>query len=272
MLVVESNERSIVRTMGEITGEFGPGSQNLNTPNSGVMTAFKRMNYGGNAPWLVEAFFFSMARFEGVTTGISQSKQLIPMEFEVAYYFRVKDPKLLMHNVQMHGDAYTTVQLGKYISPFIDQAISQIVNLIPVEEIYLKLQDLTMAVNNALTTHMSEIGVELLYTRVRRIEPKDELLRRVVQIRGFESGEIEEIEDEAKAGQKVQVPQRIDDMQAIRVALAEVLARNGDPGAVNMMLGVPYYNVAVFGSGLPGPNGSSMPQPKLPSQSQPPSS
>ena len=183
VLIVESNERCIMRSQGQITDEFGPGSQNLNTPNTGIGNMAKRLNYGGNIPWIVEAIFFSMARFEGITTGISQSKQLIPMEFEVAYYFKVSDPKLLLQNVQLHGDSYTTKQLENYISPFIDQAVSQIVNLIPVEKIYLKLQDITNAVTATLSTHMKEIGIELIYSRVRRIEPRDAFLRRVVQIR-----------------------------------------------------------------------------------------
>ena len=37
----------------------------------------------------------------------------------------------------------------------------------------------------------------------------------------------------------------------MRIALAEILANKGDPAATNMMLGVPYYNVAIFGSGIP---------------------
>jgi membrane protease subunit (stomatin/prohibitin family) len=47
ILIVESNEKCVVRTQGLITDVYGAGSTNLNSPNSGVYSTFKRLNYGG---------------------------------------------------------------------------------------------------------------------------------------------------------------------------------------------------------------------------------
>ena len=135
ILIVESNEKAIVRTQGQITDMYGPGSTNLNSPNSGVYSAFKRLNYGGNVPWLCEALFFSMARFEAKSAGVSQSSELIPIQFQVAYYFQIDDPKLLLQAVQLSGDRYTVDHLAVYMSPIIDQAVSTVVNKVKVEEI-----------------------------------------------------------------------------------------------------------------------------------------
>jgi hypothetical protein len=235
ILIVESNEKAIVRTQGQITDIYGPGSTNLNSPNSGVYSAFKRLNYGGNVPWLCEALFFSMARFEAKSAGVSQSSELIPIQFQVAYYFQVDDPKLLLQAVQLSGDRYTVDHLAIYMSPIIDQAVSTVVNKVKVEEIYEKQKEIADAVTSTLQMHLAEIGVKLIMSRVIRIEPEDPFLRRIIQIREFDGSE------EGKP---------ISDTDAIRVALSELMARNGDPAATNMMLGVPYYQF-IFGAGLP---------------------
>ncbi|HZW58638.1 MAG TPA: hypothetical protein VFF30_20300 [Nitrososphaerales archaeon] len=61
-----------------------------------------------------------------------------------------------------------------------------------------------------------------------RIEPEVPFLRRVIQIRDSDGNE------QGKTSSN---------NEAIRIALVEVMARNGDPAATNMALGIPFYRL-----------------------------
>ena len=68
-------------------------------------------------------------------------------------------------------------------------------------------------------------------SRVTRIEPEDETLRRVIQLNGL----------------------GLDTKSALRSRLAEIMSQRSDPAATNMLLGVPFYpvNVLLGGNTLP---------------------
>lgn len=239
-LIVESNQKAVVRIQGQITAVYDSGAYDLNTPNNPVSNFFSKMGYGGNIPWTVEALFASLARFEARSISVSQSSELIPLQYQVAYYFQVADPVKLIQAVQLNGVFYTVNDLAIYMSPIIDQAVSQVLNNISIREVYASLHKISEAVTAALKVNLAEIGINLLMSRVIRIEPEDETLRRVVQFSGI----------------------GLDTNTAVRARLAEIMAQRTDPAATNMYLGVPYYPVNIL---LGGTNPMQILQP----QSQP---
>lgn len=226
-LIVESNQKAVVRVQGQVTAVYDAGAYDLNTPNNPVSNFFARLGYGGNLPWLAEVLFVSLARFEARSVGVSQSSELIPLQYQVAYYFQVQDPVKLIQAVQLNGSFYTVNELSVYIAPIIDQAVSQVLNNVSIREVYASLHKISEAVTAALKTNLSEIGVNLLMSRVIRIEPEDETLRRIVQLNGL----------------------GLDINTAVRARLAELMALRSDPAATNMLLGVPYYPVNLLVGG-----------------------
>ena len=136
----------------------------------------------------------------------------------------------LIQSVQLNGYTYTAKDLAEYMSPLIDQSISQTLTNISIRDLYANLHKITEAASAILKQNLNEIGIELLMSRVIRIEPEDETLRRVIQLNGL----------------------GLDTQTAIRSRLAEIMASRSDPAATNMLLGVPYYptNILLSGSGL----------------------
>jgi membrane protease subunit (stomatin/prohibitin family) len=246
-LIVESNQKAVVRIQGQVTAVYDAGAYDLNTPNNPVSNFFSKLGYGGNVPWLAEVVFASLARFEARSVGVSQSSELIPLQYQVAYYFQVQDPVKLLQAVQFNGAFYTVNELALYISPIIDQAVSQVLNNVSIKEVYASLHKISEAVTAALKLNLGEVGVNLLMSRVIRIEPEDETLRRVIQLNGL----------------------GIDITTAVRARLSELMALRSDPAATNMLLGVPYYpmNILLGGGGLSQllPQAA---QPQAPSQRQ----
>jgi hypothetical protein len=103
-------------------------------------------------------------------------------------------------------------------------------NNVSIKEVYASLHKISEAVTAALKLNLGEIGVNLLMSRVIRIEPEDETLRRVIQLNGL----------------------GLDINTAVRARLSELMALRSDPAATNMLLGVPYYpmNIIMGGGGL----------------------
>lgn len=226
-LIVESNQKALVRIQGQIQQVYDPGSYDLNTPNNPIANVFSRLGYGGNVPWTVEAIFFSMSRFEARTRGVSQTSELIPLIYEVAYYFQIQDPVKLIQNIQLNGVFYTVGNLAEYVSPIIDQSVSQVLNLISIRDLYTNLHKISDAVASSLREILNELGINLIISRIIRIEPEDETMKRIVQFTGM----------------------GIDINLAIRARLAELMSLKSDPAATNMFLGIPYYNMYILPMG-----------------------
>ncbi|MGC8619737.1 MAG: SPFH domain-containing protein [Thermoplasmata archaeon] len=226
-LIVESNQKAIVRIQGQITQVFEPGFYDLSTPNTPVANFFSRLGYGGNVPWTVEAIFFSLSRFEARTNGVSQTSELIPLIYQVAYYFQITDPVKLIQAVQLNGAFYTVNDLSVYVSPIIDQAVSQVLNAVSIKDLYSNLQKISESVSASLRSILNELGINLIISRVIRIEPEDETMRRIVQLTGM----------------------GIDMNTAIRARLSEIMALKSDPAATNMFLGTPYFNMYILPMG-----------------------
>ncbi|MGC8585587.1 MAG: SPFH domain-containing protein [Thermoplasmata archaeon] len=226
-LIVESNQKAIVRIQGQVAQVFEPGSYDLSTPNTPVATFFSRLGYGGNVPWTAEAIFFSLARFEARSNGVSQTAELIPLIYQVAYYFQITDPVKLLQAVQLNGVFYTVNDLSIYVSPIIDQSVSQVLNSVSIKDLYANLHKLSDSVSASLREVLNELGINLIISRIIRIEPEDETMRRIVQLTGM----------------------GIDMNTAIRARLSEIMALKSDPAATNMFLGTPYFNMYILPMG-----------------------
>ena len=230
-LIVESNQKAVARIQGQISGVYEAGSHQLNTQNAVLSIMFSKLGYAVNVPWVAEVIFASTTRFEAKSVGVSLSSELIPLQYQVAYYFQIEDPVKLIQAVQLNGYTYTANDLANYMSPLIDQSISQTLTNISIREIYSNLHKITDAATAILKQNLNEIGINLLMSRVIRIEPEDETLRRIIQLNGL----------------------GLDTQVALRSRLSEIMAQRSDPAATNMLLGVPFYpvNVLLGGNTLP---------------------
>ena len=226
-LIVESNQQAVARIQGQVSETYNAGSHQLNTPNTGLTNMFSRMGYGGNAPWVAEVIFASTTRFEAKSVGISLSAELIPLQYQVAYYFQIGDLVKLIQSVQLHGFTYTADDLAHYMSPLIDQSLSQTLTSISIRDVYANLHKITEAATAILKENLAEIGIDLIMSRVIRIEPEDETLRRVIQLNSL----------------------GLDLKDSLRSRYAEIMASRSDPAATNMFLGVPYYPTKILLSG-----------------------
>lgn len=242
LFIVQPTERCIVIIQGQIAADLPPGTHNIQSPANPVSAFLSKFRYQ-SLPYDTVVYFVSMTRHEVRVSGISQTDDLVPLEYEVAVYFRVQNPSLLVTNVQFGSQYFKDADLAAYINPVVDQDVSQVLNNVKLVDVFKKFADITTAVTAGLKTFLGEIGIDLISVRITKLIPQDPELRRILQLRDLGV----EIND------------------AIRLGLARVLAEKSDPSSVNMALGVPYFpqlsTIVIGGGYLPYVGGGVTPTP-----------
>ncbi|MGC9106202.1 MAG: SPFH domain-containing protein [Thermoprotei archaeon] len=218
LIIVQPTEMAVVVIQGQVRAVLPPGSHNIQTPQNPLSAVLSQLRYT-QLPYDTIVYFVSTTRHEVRITGVSQTDDLVPLEYEVAAYFRVSKPELFVTNIQFSGLTFTDADLAHYISPIVDQEVASILNHVKLTEVFKKFADISTAVTGALKQFLAEIGVDLFSVRVTRLVPQDPELRRIIQLRDL--------------GLEV--------YDAVRAGLARIMAEKSDPAAVNMILGVPYY-------------------------------
>ncbi|AWR94129.1 SPFH domain-containing protein [Acidianus brierleyi] len=218
LFIVQPQEQCVVIIQGQVAGVLPPGTHNIQSPANVLSGFLSKFRYNA-LPYDTVAYFVSTTRHEVRVVGLSQTDDLVPLEYEVAVYFRVQNPPNLVINVQFSAAFFKDSDLATYIAPVIDQEVSSVLNQVKLTDVYKKFMDISTAVTAALKSFLGELGVELISVRVTRLIPQDPELRRIIQLRdlGIQVGD------------------------AVRLGLARVLAEKNDPSSVNMAIGVPYY-------------------------------
>ena len=231
IIIVQPTENAVVVIQGQVRAVLPPGTHNVQTPNNPLSAFLSQFRYQ-SLPYDTVVYFVSMTRHEVRISGISQTDDLVPLEYEVAAYFRISHPELFVTNIQFGGLTFTDGDLAAYISPIVDQEVSSILNHVKLVEVFKKFADISTAVTAALKQFLAEIGIDLISVRVTKLIPQDPELRRIIQLRDLGLGTYD----------------------AVRAGLARIMAEKGDPASVNMMLGVPYYpnltTIVGLGDGL----------------------
>jgi len=218
LIIVQPTETAVVVIQGQVKAVLPPGSHNIQTPQNPLSSILSQLRYN-QLPYDTNVYFVSMTRHEVRISGVSQTDDLVPLEYEVAAYYRVAKPELFVTNVQFGNLTFTDSDLASYVTPIVDQEVSSILNHVKLADVFKKFADISTAVTAALKQFLMEIGVDLISVRVTRLIPQDPELRRIIQLRDLGLGVHE----------------------SVRMGLARIMAERGDPAAVNMALGLPYY-------------------------------
>jgi len=230
IVIVESNQKAVVRIQGQIQTVLDAGSHNLNTPNNPVSNFFARLAYGGNVPWTVEVLFRKPSSFCSKKRGC----------FAVCGAYSVTVSGCLLFSSGRSGKACTGGATQRRVLHCERPCALHVAHNRPSgvsgdqhrfdKRFVRKSAQNKRGCDSGAQANSRELGINLLLSRVMRIEPEDETMRRVIQLNGI----------------------GLDLQTALRARLAEIMALRSDPAATNMFLGIPFYpiNVLPFGAQL----------------------
>ena len=237
LLTVESNHFCVLKSRGAILNVYETGQYPVETPQRPLLGNFQQAFYGGQSPWQYEAMFISRAKSVVKAQGVALSRELAEMVYDVDYYVHIdtkEDAVKLVTHMPYQGHALTTDMLNAYAGPVVEQAINQLVQVTPLEQVNEKIHDITELVRGHLQDFLVIYGVTLNDVKVL-MRPRDERMRELISLRAFGLSELD----------------------AVRYYVALKMAERGLVSAPNMAVGEP-FNIGItavqagMSAGVPG--------------------
>jgi membrane protease subunit (stomatin/prohibitin family) len=224
LLTVESNHFCVLKSRGAVLDVYETGQYPVQTPQRPLLGSIQQSFYGGQSPWQYEALFVSRAKSVAKAQGVALSRELAELVYDVDYYIHVdtkEDAVKLVTHMPYQGHVLTTEALNQYAGPVVEQAINQLVQVTPLEEVNERIHDITELVRGHLQDFLTIYGVTLNDVKVL-MRPRDERMRELISLRAFGLSELD----------------------AVRYYVALKMAEAGLVTAPNMAVGEP-YNVGI---------------------------
>ena len=195
LLTVESNHFCVLKSRGAILNVYETGQYPVETPQRPLLGNFQQAFYGGQSPWQYEAMFISRAKSVVKAQGVALSRELAEMVYDVDYYVHIdtkEDAVKLVTHMPYQGHALTTDMLNAYAGPVVEQAINQLVQVTPLEQVNENIHEITELVRGHLQDFLGIYGVTLNDVKVL-MRPRDERMRELISLRAFGLSEIEAV-------------------------------------------------------------------------------
>ena len=220
LLTVESNHFCVLKSRGAILDVYETGQYPVSTPQKPLIGSIQQAFYGGQSPWQYEALYVNRAKLVLKAAGNALSRELALMTYDVDYYIHVnskEDANKLVQHMPYSGHALTTDQINTYAGPVVEQAVNQLVQVTPLEQVNEKIHDLTQIVHEHLQEFLAVYGITLDLVKVL-VFPGDRRMRELISLKAFGLSELD----------------------AVRYYTAMIMAEHGVVSAPNMAVGQPF--------------------------------
>jgi membrane protease subunit (stomatin/prohibitin family) len=231
LLTVESNHFCVLKSRGVILNVYETGQYPVETPERPLLGGYQQAFYGGQSQWQYEALFVSRAKSVAKARGVALSRELAELVYDVDYYVHVdtaQDAVKLVTHMPYQGHMLTVEALNNYVGPVVEQAVNQLVQVTPFEQVNDRIHEITELVHGRAQDFLSGYGVTLNDVKVL-IRPRDERMRELISLRAFGLSELD----------------------AVRYYVAMKMAEHGLLTAPNMAVGEP-FNVGLTAAALTG--------------------
>jgi membrane protease subunit (stomatin/prohibitin family) len=220
LLTVESNHFCVLKSRGAILEVYETGQYPVQTPQHPLVGSVQQAFFGGQSPWQYEALYINRSKLVVSTTGLCLSREMAQMSYNVDYYIHCADKQhavLLVQHMPPNGHWITVDEVNEYAGPVVEQAINQIVQLTPLEQVNEKIHDITDLVHGHLQDFLAGYGITLDTVKVL-IHPSDKRMQELIALKAF----------------------GLSEQSAVRYYTAMIMAERGVVSAPNMAIGWPY--------------------------------
>jgi membrane protease subunit (stomatin/prohibitin family) len=219
LITVESNHFCVLKSRGAILNVYETGQYQLSTPDRPLFGSIQRSFYGGQSPWQYEVIYISRAKSVINARGVALTKEMAELNYEVDYYIHVdtmENAVKLVQHMPYAGHQLTGAAINEYAGPVVEQAINQIIQVTPLEQVNERIHEISELVGRHLQEFLAIYGVTLNDVKVL-VAPRDARMKELIALKAFGMTE----------------------QEAVRFYLALKLADRGMPVAVNALLGEP---------------------------------
>ncbi len=227
LLTVESNHFCVLKSRGAILNVYETGQYTVETPQRLITGSIQQAFFGGVSPWQYEALYINRAKLVASDKGVALSREMAEMSYDVDYYFHIataQDAVKLVTHMPYSGHVLSISDINKYAGPVVEQAVNQLVQVTPLEQVNEHIHDLTELVHNNLQQFMSTYGITMDTVKVL-VFPRDERMKALISLKAFGLSELD----------------------AVRYYTAMIMAERGSVSAPNMAVGAPFF---IGGNGI----------------------
>lgn len=221
LLTVESNHFCVLKSRGAILNVYEMGQFPVQTPDHPLVGSIQQAFFGGQSPFQFEAIYVNRAKLVTSTQGSALSAEMAEMSYDVDYYIHVASKEAattLVQHVPYRGHALTTADLNAYAGPVIAQAVNQLVQVTPMEQVNEKIHELSDLVHQHLQEFLAAYGITLDTVKVL-VRPSDPRMKALIALKAF----------------------GLTDKEAVRYYTAMVMAEHGLISAPNMAVGESFH-------------------------------
>lgn len=195
LLTVESNHFAVLKSRGAILNVYETGQYPIQTPDRPIVGSVQQAFFGGQSPWQYEVLYISRAKLVLKASGTALSREMAELSYDVDYYIHIenKDDALkLVQHMPYNGHFLHAEDVNRYAGPVVEQAINQIVQVTPLEQVNEHIHDLTALVKEHLQAFLNAYGITLNDVKVL-VFPKDERMKSLISLKAFGLSEIDAV-------------------------------------------------------------------------------
>jgi membrane protease subunit (stomatin/prohibitin family) len=187
LLTVESNHFCVLKSRGAVLNVYETGQFELVTPDKPLVGSFVQGFFGGASPWVYEILYVNRAKLLVRNTGIATTAEMAEVLYTVDYYIHVDTTQAaleLITHLPFNGPNIDTKEVADYAGPAIEQAINQVIQVTPLENINERIAELREAVKEHLTAFLKVYGIHLNDLKIL-VQPRDEKIREIIALRAL---------------------------------------------------------------------------------------
>lgn len=187
LLTVESNHFAVLKSRGAILNKYSAGQYTIETPDKPLFGSIQQGFFGGSSPWQYEVIYVNRAKLILSIVGNALSKEMATLKYHVSAYIHVdseEDAVKLVQHMPFNGHHIDIKEVADYSAPVVEQAINQIVQLTPLEQINEKMTAIMGVVTQHLTDHFDVYGIHLNDLKAT-IQPSDERMTEIISFQAL---------------------------------------------------------------------------------------
>lgn len=220
LLTVETNEFCVLKSRGAVLAIYETGQYPIQTPDKPLLGSVVQGFFGGASPWIYEPIYVSRAKLLCRADGTATSREMAELIYQVDFYVHVdskEDALALVTHMPFSGRTIPVKELVQYAGPVVEQAVNQVLQVTPLEQVNEHIHEITELVKEHLSSFLKIYGIHLNDLKVL-IRPQDERMRQIISLKAL----------------------GLSALDSVRMYAALKMAEKGLISAPNMAVGQPF--------------------------------
>ena len=177
-LIVMENQAAIFYRDGQALDTFLAGRHKLTTSSMPSLVGWLQKKIKGDV-FEATCIFISRSQFQGKYGGRGQTSDLAPLMFHGNFWFRVKEPKIFVHEVVSNQNAFSTKKVNDFLRSFMNERIIDEFAHFDLQAVFTQLDETSLKVKTKVRMNFERIGLELVDLKFEGLDTTEKYRERL---------------------------------------------------------------------------------------------